>query len=173
MENERKLRLIQVEKEFKVGLNTISDFLRKKGVAIDGSPNTQISSDAYALIEREFGSNRTSTSARDSVREKISSKQATVSIEEPKPQPAPAEPKVEPAPQPVVVEPKREEPKPVVAEPAEEPPRLVCYKEFKSKNSHWKSRIWQGWDRVCRVSMPSVDTSPPSFLSVLANWEAL
>ena len=87
MENERKLRLIQVAKEFKVGLNTISDFLRKKGVAIDGSPNTQISGDAYALIEREFGSNRTSTSARDSVREKISTKQATVSIEEPKPQP--------------------------------------------------------------------------------------
>ena len=46
MENERKLRLIQVAKEFKVGLNTISDFLRKKGVAIDGSPNTQISGDA-------------------------------------------------------------------------------------------------------------------------------
>ena len=89
MENERKLRLIQVAKEFKVGLNTLTDFLHKKGVAIDGSPNTQINSDIYSLVEREFGSNRTNSSARDSVREKISTKQATVSIEEPKPAPAP------------------------------------------------------------------------------------
>ena len=89
MENERKLRLIQVAKEFKVGLNTLTDFLHKKGVAIDGSPNTQINSDIYSLVEREFGSNRASSSARDSVREKISTKQATVSIEEPKPAAAP------------------------------------------------------------------------------------
>ena len=89
MENERKLRLIQVAKEFKVGLNTLTDFLHKKGVAIDGSPNTQISNDIYSLVEREFGSNRTNSSARDSVREKISTKQATVSIEEPKAESAP------------------------------------------------------------------------------------
>ena len=91
MENEtKKLRLIQVAKEFKVGLNTVTDFLRKKGVAIDGSPNTQISGDIYAMVEKEFGANRTSGSARDNIREKISTKQATVSIEEPK---AKAEPK--------------------------------------------------------------------------------
>ena len=85
MENEtKKLRLIQVAKEFKVGLNTVTDFLRKKGVAIDGSPNTQISGDIYAMVEKEFGANRTSGSARDNIREKISTKQATVSIEEPK-----------------------------------------------------------------------------------------
>ena len=86
MENEtKKLRLIQVAKEFKVGLNTVTDFLHKKGVAIDGSPNTQISGDIYAMVEKEFGANRTASSARDSVREKISTKQATVSIEETKP----------------------------------------------------------------------------------------
>ena len=32
MSNERKLRLIQVAKEFKVGLNTITDFLQKRRV---------------------------------------------------------------------------------------------------------------------------------------------
>lgn len=67
-----------------MGLNTVTDFLRKKGVAIDGSPNTQISGDIYAMVEKEFGANRTSGSARDNIREKISTKQATVSIEEPK-----------------------------------------------------------------------------------------
>ena len=53
MENEnRKLRLIQVAKEFKVGLNTVTDFLHKKGVAIAGSPNTQINGDIYAMVEK-------------------------------------------------------------------------------------------------------------------------
>ena len=88
MENEtKKLRLIQVAKEFKVGLNTVTDFLRKKGVAIDGSPNTQISGDIYAMVEKEFGANRAAASARDNIREKIATKQATVSIEEPKTEP--------------------------------------------------------------------------------------
>ncbi len=82
MNNEKKLRLIQVAKEFKVGLNTITDFLHKKGVTIDGSPNTQISADVYAIVEKEFGANRPSGNERESVREKISLKQTSVSIEE-------------------------------------------------------------------------------------------
>ena len=46
MGNERKLRLIQVAKEFKVGLNTITDFLQKKGIKSDGSPNTLVDSES-------------------------------------------------------------------------------------------------------------------------------
>ena len=42
MGNERKLRLIQVAKEFNVGLNTVTDFLQKKGIKSDGSPNTLV-----------------------------------------------------------------------------------------------------------------------------------
>ena len=45
MGNERKLRLIQVAKEFKVGLNTVTDFLQKKGIKSDGSPNTLVDAD--------------------------------------------------------------------------------------------------------------------------------
>ena len=55
MSNERKLRLIQVAKEFKVGLNTITDFLQKKGIKTDGSPNTLVEPDVYAVLEKEFG----------------------------------------------------------------------------------------------------------------------
>ena len=73
MTNNRKIRLIQVAKEFKVGLNTIVDFLLKKGIQIDGSPNSQVSPDMYAMLEKEFGSNRTITGKeRDNIREKIS-----------------------------------------------------------------------------------------------------
>ena len=82
MGNERKLRLIQVAKEFNVGLNTITDFLHKKGIKSDGSPNTLVDAATYAVLEKEFGSNRSSASARNSVRERISQKQTTITLEE-------------------------------------------------------------------------------------------
>ena len=81
MGNERKLRLIQVAKEFKVGLNTISDFLQKKGIKNDGSPNTLVDAETYAVLEKEFGANRNAGNARESIRERISMKQATVTLE--------------------------------------------------------------------------------------------
>uniref|UniRef100_UPI004055A4B0 translation initiation factor IF-2 n=1 Tax=Alistipes sp. TaxID=1872444 RepID=UPI004055A4B0 len=84
MSNERRLRLIQVAKEFKVGLNTLTDFLQKKGIKSDGSPNSLIEPDVYAVLEKEFGSNRSAAGARDTIREKISQKQGTISIEEAK-----------------------------------------------------------------------------------------
>ncbi len=85
MTNNRKIRLIQVAKEFKVGLNTIMDYLLKKGVNIDGSPNSPVSPEVYDILEKEFGSNRTITgNERDNIRERISLKQATVSLDEAK-----------------------------------------------------------------------------------------
>ena len=82
MSNEKKLRLIQVAKEFKVGLNTITDFLQKKGIKNDGSPNTLVEPEVYAVLEKEFGGNRTTGNERESVRERISQKQATITLEE-------------------------------------------------------------------------------------------
>ena len=81
MGNERKLRLIQVAKEFKVGLNTITDFLQKKGIKNDGSPNTLVDAETYAVLEKELGANRNAGNARESVRERISMKQGTVTLE--------------------------------------------------------------------------------------------
>ena len=86
MGNERKLRLIQVAKEFKVGLNTVTDFLQKKGIKSDGSPNTLVDSETYAVLEKEFGANRAAGNARDSIRERISLKQTTITLEEAKKQ---------------------------------------------------------------------------------------
>ena len=86
MGNERKLRLIQIAKEFKVGLNTITDFLQKKGIKSDGSPNTLVDAETYAVLEKEFGANRAAGNARDSIRERISLKQTTITLEEAKKQ---------------------------------------------------------------------------------------
>ncbi len=91
MGNEKKIRLIRVAKEFNVGLNTITDFLHRKGIEIDSSPNTPIDADTYAILEKEYGKNRPSGSELDTIREKINKKN-TVSIE-PTPAPQPKEEK--------------------------------------------------------------------------------
>ena len=93
MGNEKKIRLIRAAKEFNVGLNTITDFLHRKGIEIDSSPNTPIDADTYAILEKEYGKNRPSGSELDSVREKMN-KKTTVSIE-PTPAPQPKEEKKE------------------------------------------------------------------------------
>ena len=75
-----------IRDRFKVGLNTITDFLQKKGIKSDGSPNTLVDSETYAVLEKEFGANRAAGNARDSIRERISLKQTTITLEEAKKQ---------------------------------------------------------------------------------------
>ncbi|MBQ8915968.1 MAG: translation initiation factor IF-2 N-terminal domain-containing protein, partial [Alistipes sp.] len=139
MGNERRLRLIQVAKEFNVGLNTITDFLHKKGIKSDGSPNTLVDADTYAVLEKEFGAHRSTSGARDSVRERISMKQTSVSIDGPKQKPEAEAKEVviksnvisvkDEIQQPKILgkidlEPKKAEPKPAVkAEPKVEAPK--------------------------------------------------
>ena len=79
MDNSKKIRLIQVAKEFKVGFNTLADFLQRKGLQSDCSPSSPVSSDVYAVLEKEFGRNRQSGNERNAVRERIQQK-GSVSI---------------------------------------------------------------------------------------------
>lgn len=74
MGNERKLRLIQVAKEFNLGLSTITNFLQKKGIAYDNSPNALVDPEAYAALKEEFGQKREAVGARDAIREYTSPK---------------------------------------------------------------------------------------------------
>ena len=79
MDNSKKIRLIQVAKEFKVGFNTLAEFLQRKGLQSDCQPTTPVSSDVYAILEKEFGRNRQSGNERNAVRERIQQK-GSVSI---------------------------------------------------------------------------------------------
>ena len=79
MNNSKKIRLIQVAKEFKVGFNTLADFLQRKGLQSDCSPSSPVSAEVYAALEKEFGRNRQSGNERNAVRERIQSK-GSVSI---------------------------------------------------------------------------------------------
>ena len=69
MDNNKKIRLIQVAKEFKVGFNTLADYLQRKGLQSDCSPSSPVSAEVYAALEKEFGGNRQSGGERDAVRE--------------------------------------------------------------------------------------------------------
>ena len=79
MDNSKKIRLIQVAKEFKVGFNTLADFLQRKGLQSDCSPSSPVSAEVYAALEKEFGHNRQSGNERNAVRERIQTK-GSVSI---------------------------------------------------------------------------------------------
>ncbi len=148
MDNSKKIRLIQVAKEFKVGFNTLADYLQRKGLQSDCSPSSPVSAEVYAALEKEFGRNRQSGNERNAVRERIQPK-GSVSITSTNAKEEDEEvvvksnvisvkdevrgPKIlgkidldgkkkeEPAPVEPKVEPKREEPKPVVVEPKAEP----------------------------------------------------
>jgi len=43
-------RLSKAAREFNVGIQTIVEFLHKKGVVVSSDPNTKITPEAYALI---------------------------------------------------------------------------------------------------------------------------
>ena len=79
MDNNKKIRLIQVAKEFKVGFNTLADFLQRKGLQSDCSPSSPVSAEVYAALEKEFGANRKAGGEREAVRERIQQK-GSVSI---------------------------------------------------------------------------------------------
>lgn len=48
------IRLSKAAKEFNVGIGTILDFIAQKGFHVDSSPNTKLTAEMYALIEKEF-----------------------------------------------------------------------------------------------------------------------
>ncbi|NLD22216.1 MAG: translation initiation factor IF-2 [Bacteroidales bacterium] len=52
---EGTIRISKIMKEFNVGLNTIVDFLKKKGIEVESFPGAKISDEAFAMVSKEFG----------------------------------------------------------------------------------------------------------------------
>ena len=52
------IRLNKVIKEFNVGLQTVVDFLAKKGHKVNASPSEKIDDAQYELLRKEFGSDK-------------------------------------------------------------------------------------------------------------------
>ena len=53
-EEQKAIRLSKAAREFNVGIQTIVDFLHKKGIDITTDPNHKIPPEAYALIVKEY-----------------------------------------------------------------------------------------------------------------------
>ncbi|SFB82581.1 translation initiation factor IF-2 [Flexibacter flexilis DSM 6793] len=54
MAEEKMKRISQVTAELNVGIPTIAEFLAKKGITIESSPNAKISEQQYELLRKEF-----------------------------------------------------------------------------------------------------------------------
>lgn len=54
----KSTRLGKAAQEFNVGVPTIVEFLHKKGLKIDNNPNTKLTPDAYALLLKEYQSEK-------------------------------------------------------------------------------------------------------------------
>ena len=65
---DKEIRLFKVANELSVGVNTIVDFLKKKGFDVSGNPNTKITPRQYELLQREYAS--------DQMAKKLSEKEA-------------------------------------------------------------------------------------------------
>lgn len=54
MTGNENIRIGKVLKEFNIGMGTLVDFLRKKGIDIDSNPGAKLTGDQYALVAKEF-----------------------------------------------------------------------------------------------------------------------
>lgn len=76
-------RLTQVAKEFNLGTNTILEFLAKKGHDLGNNPNAKVTPEMYALLEKEYSSEKSVKEASEKLsRETI--KRQTVTMDDKK-----------------------------------------------------------------------------------------
>lgn len=79
-QNEKKIRISGVAREYNVGAGTLIDFLSQKGIKIDG-PNAVIDGDTYAVLSKEFAGKDVE---KVNIREKIRPVTESVSISDSK-----------------------------------------------------------------------------------------
>jgi translation initiation factor IF-2 len=76
-------RLSKIAKECNVGINTIVEFLHKKGFEIESNPNTKVSEEMYDLLKQEYRSDLTvKMESEKLVERKQKGKKSSVSIED-------------------------------------------------------------------------------------------
>ncbi|MDD5507528.1 MAG: translation initiation factor IF-2 [Bacteroidales bacterium] len=57
-ETSKAIRLVKAAKEFNIGINTIVEFLKKKGHQVEESPNAKLTQEMYSLLMNEFQSEK-------------------------------------------------------------------------------------------------------------------
>lgn len=78
------VRLIKVSKNLNVGINTLVEFLHKKGIEVEANPNAKIEDEQYDMLIAEFGKDKNIRKEATITREKLhrrDDKRETVAIE--------------------------------------------------------------------------------------------
>ena len=78
------IRLIKVSKNLNVGINTLVEFLHKKGIEVEANPNAKIEDEQYNILIAEFGKDKNIRLEATETREKMhrrDEKRETVAIE--------------------------------------------------------------------------------------------
>ena len=81
------IRLNKVTRDLNVGLNTVVEFLQKKGFDIETNPNTQISEEQYELLVKEFRKDKNLRIESEKFSQERQNKERgrnSISIDEPK-----------------------------------------------------------------------------------------
>ena len=81
------IRLNKVTRDLNVGLNTVVEFLQKKGFNIETNPNTQISEEQYELLVKEFRKDKNLRIESEKFSQERQNKERgrnSISIDEPK-----------------------------------------------------------------------------------------
>ena len=52
------IRLNKVTRDLNVGIATVVEFLQKKGHTVEANPNTKISEEQYAILVKEFSTDK-------------------------------------------------------------------------------------------------------------------
>ena len=82
-------RLSKVAREFNLGIQTIVDFLKKKGHIVDANPNTKISQEQYDLLLKEYSSEITVKKESEKLSQRLArERNESISIEDIKHPPA-------------------------------------------------------------------------------------
>ena len=82
-------RLNKLAKDFNVGIQTLAEYLAKKGHQVDASPNTKISEEQYELLATAFQSERKVKEEADKIELMTSGSNQVVELEskkEPEPE---------------------------------------------------------------------------------------
>lgn len=78
------IRLIKVSKNLNVGINSLVEFLHKKGIEVEANPNAKIEDEQYDILIAEFGKDKNIRRKATETREKMhrrDEKRETVAIE--------------------------------------------------------------------------------------------
>jgi len=67
MADKQTIRLFKVSRELNVGVTTLVDFLQKKGHVVESSPNTNITSEQYQLLLKEFAASKATKKEASSI----------------------------------------------------------------------------------------------------------